>query len=91
MQYTLFKAEESTLLVCLDSQSLQSCQGDRSGERSSAWRRRLWRWIVDWLTEPIAFPGMTFDFGRFETKYNQGEDRQLKPHSQNDERRPSQS
>ena len=45
--------------------------------------RRLWRRIVKWFSEPIAFPGKTSDIDQGERDYNQEGDR---PSASSDER-----
>ncbi len=42
------------LLISLGGESKPSRKGERV---SSGWKHRLWCRFLDWLTEPIPFPG----------------------------------
>jgi hypothetical protein len=45
-----------------------------NGERvSSGWKRRLWRRLMDWLAEPIPFPGKWPVNGGPSERYNREE------------------
>jgi hypothetical protein len=49
--------------------------------RRSTRRRRLWQRVVDWLTEPIGFPGKIVDMEPLQKEYNKegSEDPTLAP------------
>jgi hypothetical protein len=38
-----------------------------------SWLRKMWHWLVDWLTKPIAFPGMWDINERLSKRYNKEE------------------
>jgi hypothetical protein len=65
-------------LVRVTVPSLRNAPGDDADKPVSGWRQRIWRRIVDWLTEPIPFPGKTYDL-----------DPPPKQHRQEKETRPS--
>jgi hypothetical protein len=41
------------------------------------WKQRAWRCIIDWLTEPIPFPGQWPVSDQRQTRYNRVVDPQL--------------
>jgi hypothetical protein len=48
------------ILLAISFQPSQ-CGSDSNDGRPPSLRQRLWRRFLDWLMEPIPFPGMTFD------------------------------
>jgi hypothetical protein len=59
-------------LLGLVNRPMQFGDGGSSGQRGpeQRQRRRVWRRFVNWLREPIPFPGMTFNFEPRQTRYN---------------------
>jgi len=59
------------LLIVLVDRRVQS-RDDKPADRVAlALRRQTWQSLLNWLREPIPFPGMTFDFEPRQTSYNQ--------------------
>jgi hypothetical protein len=46
-------------------------QSDQNDGRPRSLRQQLWRRFLDWLMEPIPFPGMTFDIEPARKKYSE--------------------
>jgi hypothetical protein len=51
------------LLIRMTTLSSRNNSGGSTDKMQSGWRQRLWVPFIDWLTEPIPFPGKVYHLG----------------------------
>lgn len=59
------------LLIALVNRPTQGRDDKPADRRTVVRRRQAWQCFLNWLREPIPFPGMTFNFEPPQTRYNQ--------------------
>ena len=69
------------LLVQLATHSLTNRPPDDADEAPLGLWQRIRRRVIDWLTEPIPFPGMTYDITPRRERYEQEQAARRQPRS----------
>ena len=66
------------LLIALVNRPTQSRDDKPEDRPTPVQRRQVWQRFLNWLREPIPFPGMTFNFEPRQTRYNQDRSTSIK-------------